>query len=47
MDEDEKIDEEKQRAQVDYVIVGGVTGIVRRINIRSTQVETFDTACAS
>ncbi len=28
MDEDEKIDEEKQRAQVDYVIVGGVTGIL-------------------
>ena len=28
MDEDEKIDEEKQRAQVDYVVVGGVTGIL-------------------
>ena len=28
MDEDEKIDEEKQRSQVDYVIVGGVTGIL-------------------
>ena len=28
MDEDEKIDEEKQRAQVDYVIVGSVTGIL-------------------
>ena len=28
MDEDEKTDEEKQRAQVDYVIVGGVTGIL-------------------
>jgi 4-hydroxy-tetrahydrodipicolinate synthase len=28
VDEDEKIDEEKQRAQVDYVIVGGVTGIL-------------------
>lgn len=28
MDEDEKINEEKQRAQVDYVIVGGVTGIL-------------------
>lgn len=27
MDEDEKIDKEKQRTQVDYVIVGGVTGI--------------------
>ena len=28
VDEDEKIDEEKQRAQVDYVIEGGVTGIL-------------------
>ena len=28
VDEDEKIDEEKQRAQVDYVIAGGVTGIL-------------------
>ena len=28
MDKDEKTDEEKQRAQVDYVIVGGVTGIL-------------------
>ena len=28
VDEDEKIDEKKQRAQVDYVIEGGVTGIL-------------------
>ena len=27
-DKDEKIDEAKQRAQVDYVIKGGVTGIL-------------------
>ena len=28
VDEDEKIDEARQRAQVDYVIEGGVTGIL-------------------
>ena len=28
----------------DVIDVGGVNGIVRRINIRSTQVETFDNA---
>ena len=28
VDGDEKIDEAKQRAQVDYVIAGGVTGIL-------------------
>ena len=30
-DKDEKIDEAKQRAQVDYVIKGGVTRTARRI----------------